>query len=493
MKYKILGLIACISVILTSVMIECRPADTTERYHQHLEATEKAACTDHTEDVFCSHLPVVKIETGGVTIPGKRTKNYDRFAENIYTCAEDGESMVKVSVSVFDNETENNHLTDNPTFQTDSLIRIRGHMSRAFKKAPYLLKFIDEQGLEKDIKVMGMDAHNEWALHGPYLDKSLIRNYMFYNLSGEMMEYAPNVRFCELFLDGDYRGIYLMTESIANGDNCRLNLTVTEKGQSVTGYLYRHDRISELDLNTTREINPLSERNGHASNDITIRYPGKNSLTPKLAEEIELEISAFEKSIFSFDYDSNKYGYRTYVDFDNAVDYFIINELSTNTDAGRYSTYVYKKPNEKYRFCVWDFNNSCDNGIEIAFGADGFSMQNKLYFRNFCRDEDFTNAVIERYQELRQSILSDEYINNYMDDTIAYLGKAVDRNSARWNWYMKSNPLTPIERNVHSTAEAVEELRGWLDNRMKWLDENIDSLRQYSADSKVKKYNEVSD
>ena len=64
---------------------------------------------------------------------------------------------------------------------------------------------------------MGMDAHYEWAMHGPYLDKSLIRNYMWYNIAGEIMDYAPNVRFCEVIINGEYKGLYVMTGTITNG------------------------------------------------------------------------------------------------------------------------------------------------------------------------------------------------------------------------------------------------------------------------------------
>ena len=70
-----------------------------------------------------------------------------------------------------------------------------------------------------------MDAHYEWALHGPYLDKSLIRNYMWYNIAGEIMDYAPNVRFCEVVLNGEYKGLYVMTETITNGTDCRVNIS----------------------------------------------------------------------------------------------------------------------------------------------------------------------------------------------------------------------------------------------------------------------------
>ena len=79
-----------------------------------------------------------------------------------------------------------------------------------------------------------MDAHHEWALHGPFLDKTLVRNYMWYNISGEIMEYSPNVRFFELVLNGEYRGLYLATEMITAGkEGARLNLQVNKKDNTV--------------------------------------------------------------------------------------------------------------------------------------------------------------------------------------------------------------------------------------------------------------------
>ena len=52
------------------------------------------------------------------------------------------------------------------------------------------------------------------------------------------------------------------------------------------------------------------------------------------------------------------------IDVDSFVDYFIINELSSNADAGNYSTYIYKGTDNLYRMCVWDFNNACNNYFE---------------------------------------------------------------------------------------------------------------------------------
>lgn len=53
---------------------------------------------------------------------------------------------------------------------------------------------------------------------------------MFYNIGGEIMEYAPNVRFCEVLLNGEYQGVYVMTESITAGDDgARLSLSVSTR------------------------------------------------------------------------------------------------------------------------------------------------------------------------------------------------------------------------------------------------------------------------
>jgi hypothetical protein len=65
---------------------------------------------------------------------------------------------------------------------------------------------------------MGMPAHDEWALYGPFLDKTLLRNYLGMNISAEVMGYAPNVRFCECFLDGRYQGVYLFMETVARSE-----------------------------------------------------------------------------------------------------------------------------------------------------------------------------------------------------------------------------------------------------------------------------------
>ncbi len=493
MKYTLIGLGALLVMFAAIGLLNIKSEDTpSQRYHQHLEEPGYTPCTNHKEDVFCTHLPIVLIDTEGQTIPGQPTDNADMFDENITTKAADGTDYINVSVSVIDNEEGNNHLYDKKDFTTRSLFRVRGHSSRRFEKTPYLMKFVDENGADRPISVMGMDAHHEWALHGPYLDKSLVRNYMWYNIAGDIMEYAPNVRYCELFLNGEYRGLYLMTETITNGDNCRLKLKKTIKGEKFTGYLVRVDRPVEAELDQPREINVFTERVKIFRDDLAIRYPGKSTLTKENAKEIELDISAFEKSLYSFDHDTEDYGFWNYIDVDNFIDYYIINEFTCNVDMGSYSTYMYKRPGEKYKMCVWDFNNSCNNYFQEVHGSFGFIVAESGYFGMLSKDEEFEHEVIKRYRKLRKTYLSEERLTKYIDDTLEWLGPAVDRNYARWKTAYETDMLStpkgeaPVERNQHTPEEAKKFLKDWIVERGIWLDNNIDVLNHYAHPSRTK-------
>lgn len=490
MKYRVIGTLAAVlmllTVLLTSAWSDEGPAN---RVHQHLTARQPDAGCDCDGSELCTHLPLVLIDTGGQEIPGKVTGQTDDFGETINTLAADGRDVIDVSFVVVDNQTRNNHPFDEATLTTTAQIRVRGHSSRLFEKSPYQLDFVDENGEAAPAAVMGMPAHSEWVLYGPYLDKSLVRNYMWYNIAGEVMEWAPNVRYCELILNGEYRGLYLMVETITDGVDCRLNLSTTEQNVKTTGYLLRGDRTTQEDLGGQRDIYTYLERMLTLQTDILIKYPGRSSLTQELRQEIELDYAAFEKALYSYDYDTDDYGYWNYIDVDNFVDYFLINEFSLNVDAGRYSTYIYKDLSGKFKLAVWDFNNACDNFPADPLIPDQINMVSHTWFFMLCKSEDFVERLLDRYDELRASVLNETYLLNYIDETLAYLGPAVERNNQRWNDAMTQwEPLTPVERNLHSHEEAVDQLKEWLYERGIWLDENIHTIRQNCHPSRTKVY-----
>ena len=497
MKYKAIGAVACAVALLAGslnwslVFGQAKE----KRIHQHLTAVQKQACEkSHSDGELCSHLPLICINTDGQDIPGKGLID-ENGSYSGFSTTPDGEDKITASMDVIDRETEYNHPDDTPSVSSNVIINVRGNSSRYFEKLGYKIKLVDKDGNNNPQSLMGMDKHHEWALHGPYLDKTLIRNYMMYNISGEIMDYAPNVRFCEVMINGEYEGVYVLTEIITAGkDGARLTMTVDAKDNTYTGYLLRLDRRKNSGFDALHSLSVYSLR---CDPDLMldVEYPGIKTLNETLKDSIVTDFSKFEKSIYSYDFNNKKYGYKNYIDVDSFISYFLINELAVNYDAGSYSTYIYKDTGGKYKMCVWDFNNACDNYQEQSVtGVQHFELQNKLWFGMLMKDKDFTNGIIKKYKQLRETFFSDEYLEEYIDGVISYLGPAIERNGKRWaSSFENDTLLEPAERNLHSYGEAVSQLKNFFKERTEWLDDNIESLKQYSAESKIKKYVEVTD
>lgn len=494
MKHILTGLLACGLGLLLALAASVVDFEEHEaRIHQHLQAVEKEPCS-HGDHPMCTHLPLLEIQTGGQTIPGEYVINAQDQSVGT-TKTEEGESRIRVSLEITDNAHTNNHPEDAPAVSSQALFNIRGQSSRLFDKKGYRITLIQEDGSNNNQPVMGMDPHHEWVLHGPFLDKSLIRNYMWYNISGEIMEYAPNVRFCEVVIDGEYQGLYVMTEKITAGyEGSRLTLNVKKKGSSYGGYVVRLSDFFDFQ-DTISTIYDFGYYTYVTRTPVEVVYPGRSNQTPEMVRAIELEFSAMEKTLYSYDYDSKEHGYTQWLDLDSFVDYYIINEFTCNIDAGRKSTYYYKDVSGKYKLCVWDFNNSCDNYIESPVQRDDFSLFNRLLCHMLWRDEGFTEAFIARYRQLRQGVLSEEYLLGYIDDVTAYLGPAIDRNFEKWgsSFHRDADLLRGEGRAIGSYDQAIDQLKDFLVERGDWLDKNIESVQEFSAESAVKKYNEHAD
>ena len=174
----------------------------------------------------------------------------------------------------------------------------------------------------------------------------------------------------------------------------------------------------------------------------------------------------------------------------SGMDYFIINEFTTNYDAGWLSTYIYRDIGGKYEMVIWDFNSACDNYEKTTVSPQHFEMQDTVWHYMLMKDEYFVQRIIERYRELRKSFLSEAYLNEYIDDTVAFLGPAIDRNFQVWgSTFEEFLPLSPRDRNPTDHAAAVQQVMDFIQERGSWMDEHIEILLQYCHESKNKKFN----
>jgi spore coat protein H len=409
----------------------------------------------------CTNLPIMMIETNNEII--------------------DKDTKVTIQVSIIDYEGLNS-ITMDPNLTTDATIKYRGNSSYAtFDKSQYRIQFF--KNVKKDTvqnySLFGMNADSDWVLYGPFLDRTLIRNRLMYSLSRELMEWAPDSRYFELYVDNEYQGVYLAVEPVSSGEE-RIKLEPFGLLSGETPYIIRRDRVGT----SINVLHTYGEVYGHTSNELSILYPGNNSLTPKQYAWIESDVSKFEEVLYSNYFDNPNTGYAKYINVSSFVDYFILNEFAMITDSSELSTYLYKNLNGKLTYTVWDFNNGFNNYQWFDEPHDQFFNLDSNWFERLLQDRNFVDLIIARYQSLRRSELSDISIMNRIDNEIELLGPAIERNFEVWGYTFKQNLLSKDSlgqvRDPGSYEEAVEMLKNTIQLRLEFLDEKMKVLYDLS-------------
>ena len=161
----------------------------------------------------------------------------------------------KAFMGIIDNGPEEfNHPADScNVYYGDVSIEVRGQSSSQYPKRSYRFEFHDSLENDSNVAVLGMPADDDWILMGPFHDKAQFRNSMVFDM-GTMLNgsYQPRTRYCELIMNGEYLGLYMMCETIKR-NNDRVNIARLREdeiaGNDLTGgYIpvsYTHLRAHE--------------------------------------------------------------------------------------------------------------------------------------------------------------------------------------------------------------------------------------------------------
>ena len=417
--------------------------------HQHLIAKkDDPTKTGFKDGHLVSHLPIFVINTNREGIPG-----IDRESELRLAC----------DYKIIDHEDGLNDSNDEGTMSGKLAISLRGNSSLYFPKKQYSIKLIDEDFEGEDKALLGMPKHSAWVLNGSYIDESLIRNYMLYNLSAEIMGYAPRVRLCEVLMhdkDGNiqYEGVYTLIEKPRVAQN-RLDLNPYNPKHEETSFMLQLN--SHVDK---REVKHL-KYDGAVRNPYDLEYPDALEITDESYDYITNQVFDFEKKIYDAKITNNFQKVEDLID-DSFIDYYIINEFFQNYDAGRRSTYIHKNIGGKFSMGpVWDFDGAFNNYIGLDMPISELKMRRQYYYYYLMHDQNFVNQVIKRYHELRRSFLSDKYLLDYIEKSTQYLGSAAERNATRW-----------YEDGYRAYLDDVESMKKFVIERGAWMDENFVEL-----------------
>lgn len=312
-------------------------------------------------------------------------------------------------------------------------IKLRGNSSLMFNQKKYTFELRNEQGDEVEASLFGLPAHSKWVLLAPYNDVSMVRDPLAFQLWRDMGHWGPRTQMVELTIDGDYRGIYILSEAIKRGkervDIAKMKKSDIEGRELTGGYLLRIDTYDENDATFPSKVPGIGEGNMTSQIIWSCIYPKKKNLQPEQAAYIEAFIDSVELTIQSDHFTDPRWGYARYIDVPSFVDYFIHTELSLNADGYKRSAYFYKEKENAdgtggklVAGPVWDYN--------LAYGNCNFANANNLeawcfegasnnptpaMWQRLLQDLEFRKAVKKRYQQLRKGALSNKAINSYID------------------------------------------------------------------------------
>lgn len=411
---------------------------------------------------FSTHLPLVILDFTEEEPPiyMEKSKGGD------FVKIEGVEPYVPGEFFLIDNEDGENHLQDTPAISSLINIKRRGNTSMIYEKAQWTLKFVTESGQYRDIDVLGMGKEHEWILNGSLADKSMIRNYLAYSISSEVMPNVPDAQFCEVILKKDdnyyYHGVYLLEENIKQGLN-RVNIAQYDKNSLVNSFIVRRDRYDEDGI----MLDTYGRLNGYTETYWGMISPSKNQVTDEMIAYTEESINAVEEILYSND-EKCFNTYSDVIDTKSFADYFILNEFFSSYDAGNYSTYAYKDLGGK--LCmgpVWDFDGTMDNYVMEPAEPKDLGFVVKPWFDRLCQDKAFVRLLRNEYEKLRTGPLSEQHISNKVSEIVEHLGGATEREWARWNvWYTGIYGTPPIGLHdfededgvlLHRNAESLDE------------------------------------
>lgn len=346
-------------------------------------------------------------------------------------------------------------------YQGTLSIKGRGNSTWGFPKKPYALK------LDKKQEVLGMPKHKRWVLLANWIDRTMMRNDVAFEIARQMpaLQYTPRGCFVELFLNGRHQGNYYLCEQIKVDKN-RLDITEldesTQDGLGFTGGF-----LMEIDAHFDEEFRFMSKQ---ANMPWQCKDPDKvNDLQ---FEYIHRYVDEMEDAL----YDEKRFANRDfihYMDLETFAEWWIVHELTMNSEPQYpYSCLMHKDIDTPEYMSkmkagpVWDFDF---NTFRPEY-AHQFTNYSHVYYPRLFQDATFRRIMKERWAAVKTAGLL-KHISEYIDHNEKLLLQSDRLNTALW----------PITKNINGDVyigfhDAVQRLKAAFTAKYFWLDNAINNL-----------------
>lgn len=349
-------------------------------------------------------------------------------------------------------------------------IEIRGSSSQALPKKPYGFSTRQADNVSNNnVSLLGMPAENDWILNSCAFDPSYMRDYLSYYLYSQLGHYASRTVYCEVVINGEYKGLYLLQEKLKDDSN-RINILDIQPEDILSdaltgGYITKADKTTGGDPIAWG----MTNNDGDTTNFI--------HEVPKPEDVVLVQHNYIKNQFLSVEAqagNANIYnGYPSIIDIPTFVDFMLMNEFASNVDAYKYSTYFHKDRMGKLRAGpVWDCNLTYGNDLFMwGFDRSHYNVwqfsngdnEGPNFWTNLFNNSTFKCYLSKRWNEVIQEgkPLNQTQISSVLNTTVTLINDAANRDSQKWF-------STPANLSTHTTA-----INSFIANRVSWMTNHL--------------------
>lgn len=405
--------------------------------------TLENGCTATITGNWDGSLPVRFIQSRNVS-----TLSINTESGSLDYIHKDKNNVEPVNIALFDESGEIDYMISDMS----CTLKGRGHGTWSQPKKPYLLK------LPKSKSILGMNKSKKWVLLANAADETNLRTWIAFRLgNGVGLEGTPQGKFTDVYANGDYLGLYYLTEKASS------KLVAKNNQEPI---LVRIDNSVDKDSFKTDRGTIMEVDN-----------PGDGEYS---IDAVRKDMNRFERLLFSGEWLGN-------VDIDSWAKKYIIDEITENGDAGYRSNYFYYFPGRLYVYGgpIWDYDLSlgrskfrCGNPQSFVarrewLDPDKWSPHYSLLLRN----ELFYKKVTELYASVFLPTVQ-LLIHNEIQDKYYEIENAIRMNAIRWltNYKTVTQVHQPVVRTVDELVRFLNERVSFLNSA--WLEGHIYHLVQ---------------
>jgi len=428
--------------------------------------TETYILVDPAVAAFNSNLPIVVIDTFGVSIPNDKVNK----------------TAVRCQTVIIDthNVTGRAAVTGPEHFEGWGQIRYRGESTYGTKRH-FAFEVQDAYGQDKAVSLLGMPAESDWVITGEKLDYTLLKCEIAFKWFRDMGHYAPRQRYVEVYLnegDGaistdDYKGIFVLREKIKRSKNrvdiARLDASHNLEPEVSGGYIIKSDKYNTGDtlLKDYMETAYYGIHYDGAGKAI-LADPGPLEVTGPQIDWITNYLNEFHAVLWqntaSPHYPGPDPDYTDYIDVTSWIDHGIVEQICADADAFWGSYFTHKDRDGK--ICSgppWDFDRGFHNNGDSSNAYTSWKRNSAIFgkwHQKLQDDPEYSLMLADRWFEHRKEVLNTDHTMAHIDETVVLISEAMDRTIDKYGF----------RREGGTYAGEIVLFKDWITNRLDFLD-----------------------